>query len=58
MHTTDPGRIEQLTAEGLWGNDTLHSLLAAVQASWFTPQQGVMCIQGFRCDCPERLCSV
>ena len=28
MHTTDPGRIEQLTEEGLWGSDTLHSLLA------------------------------
>ena len=28
MHTTDPGRIEQLTEEGLWGTDTLHSLLA------------------------------
>ena len=33
MHTTDPGRIEQLTSEGLWGSDTLHSLLAAQVAS-------------------------
>lgn len=28
MHTTDPGRIQQLTDAGLWGSDTLHSLLA------------------------------
>ena len=28
MHTTDPDRIEQLTEQGLWGTDTLHSLLA------------------------------
>lgn len=28
MHTTNPERIEQLTREGLWGSDTLHSLLA------------------------------
>ena len=29
MHTTDPHRITQLTADGLWGVDTLHGLLAA-----------------------------
>ncbi len=29
MHTTDSQRVAQLTADGLWGTDTLHSLLAA-----------------------------
>lgn len=29
MHTSDSQRIAQLTADGLWGTDTLHSLLAA-----------------------------
>ena len=33
MHTTDPDRIEQLTDDGLWGADTLHSLLATQVAS-------------------------
>ena len=28
MHTTEPKRIAQLTEAGLWGQDTLHSLLA------------------------------
>ena len=28
MHTSDSQRIAQLTADGLWGTDTLHSLLA------------------------------
>ena len=33
MHTTAQARIDELTAAGLWGDDTLHSLLAAQAAS-------------------------
>ena len=33
MHTTPQARIDELTAAGLWGNDTLHSLLAVQAAS-------------------------
>ena len=33
MHTTPQARIDELTAAGLWGDDTLHSLLAAQAAS-------------------------
>ena len=28
MHTTPKARIDELTALGLWGEDTLHGLLA------------------------------
>lgn len=33
MHTTEQSRIDELTGLGLWGDDTLHSLLAEQAAS-------------------------
>ena len=33
MHTTPQARIDELTAQGLWGDQTLHALLAEQAAA-------------------------